>query len=254
MLADGFECKVFVRTAAIVLSLLVAGVAAARADQQYTIDGHDTFRVSGRNAGSEIAYTGTGRLRVAPTPSGTRFKTVIVYDRTKDGTRTHATGSFETTILDGGAQRDAADDDPDYLTILNQPFAVWLDAATLRDLRGFRGSIPFDIPSPIIGATLHGALRRLPDGVLRGERVLGVAFTANGPLRGTLPDRPGLALAGTITMSGRAYYAYANALLLSLDATLSIDGNLDATAGREPVTIVYRRAIRPLKAPATAKR
>ena len=139
-------------------------------------------------------------------PGGTRFTTVINYDRTKNGTTTRPTGSFEMTLR-GGTQRDAADDDPDYLTILNQPFAAWLDASTLRDLRAFRGTIPFDVPSPIVGATLRGALRRLPDGDLHGEPVLGVAFRASGPLHGALPDYPGRAVAGTISMTGRAYYA-----------------------------------------------
>ena len=51
-----------------------------------------------------------------------------------DGTTVHATGSFEMTLR-GGAQRDTADEDPDYLTILNQPFAAWLDPGTLA--RGY---------------------------------------------------------------------------------------------------------------------
>ena len=250
----------FARFPAIVLSLFVAAATvvavatAARADQQYTVDGRDTFRITGSTGGSDIAYAGTGRLRSVRVGSATRFTTTVEYDRTRDGTTTRATGSFETTLLPGGAQRDGTDADPDYLTILNQPFAVQLDLATLRDLRALAGAIPFDFPSPMIGATLHGALRRLPDGLLQGERVLGVAFTANGPLRGALPDRPGLSVTGTISMSGRAYYALATALLLGLDATLAIDGNLDASAAHEAVSIVYKRTIRPLRSPLVAKR
>jgi hypothetical protein len=45
-------------------------------------------------------------------------------------------------------------------------------------------------------------------------------------------------------MQGTAYYAYGTALLLALDATLAIDGNLDATVTRSPVSIVYARSIR----------
>jgi hypothetical protein len=51
-------------------------------------------------------------------------------------------------------------------------------------------------------------------------------------------------LAGSITMTGTAYYAYDSALLLALDATLAIDGNLDDAARRAPVSIVYARSIR----------
>jgi hypothetical protein len=95
------------------------------------------------------------------------------------------------------------------------------------------------------GAPLHGSLRRLPDGLLAGRRVLGIAFVARGPLNGAPPDRPELAIHGTITMNGTAYYAYADALLLALDATLQIDGRVADGGTNEPVTIVYKRTIRP---------
>lgn len=244
----------FARIFAIVLALLVAFATAARADQQYAVDGHDTFRITGSAVGSEIAYSGTGRLRAVQVGGATRFTTTVTYDRTRDGATTRATGTFETTLLRDGTQRDGTDADPDYLTILNQPFAVQLDAATLRGLRALAAAIPFDFPSPIVGGTLHGALRRLPDGRLNGERVLGIAFRASGPMRGALPDRPGFPVSGTISMSGRAYYALTNALLLGLDATLAIEGSIAEGTSHEPVSIVYRRSIRPLAGPTTAKR
>jgi hypothetical protein len=53
-----------------------------------------------------------------------------------------------------------------------------------------------------------------------------------------------MALAGKITMTGTAYYAYDTALLVALDARLGIDGNIDDTAQRAPVSIVYVRSIR----------
>jgi hypothetical protein len=99
------------------------------------------------------------------------------------------------------------------------------------------------------GALLHGSLRRLPDGTLNGRRVLGVAFVARGPLNGSLPDRPDTALSGTITMNGTAYYAYADALLLALDATLQFVGRVANSGQNDPVTIVYKRTIRPQTAP-----
>ena len=45
-------------------------------------------------------------------------------------------------------------------------------------------------------------------------------------------------------MKGTAYYDYRTAMLVSLDATLTIDGNLDDAARRSPVSIVYARSIR----------
>jgi hypothetical protein len=144
-----------------------------------------------------------------------------------------------------GTVFDESDDDPDYLAVLNQPFSIQLDAPTMRDLHAVSQAVPFDFPSPMTGAVLHGSLRRLTDASFGGMRVLGIAFTARGPLHGTLPDRPNLQLSGSIAMTGTAYYAYANALLLALDATLVIDGKLAGVAADEGVTIVYQRRIRP---------
>ena len=119
------------------------------------------------------------------------------------------------------------------------------DAASVAANRGLVRAVPFDFPSPMTGAPLHGSLRRLPDGMLNGHRVLGVAFVARGPLNGSLPDRPGTGLSGTITMNGTAYYAYADAMLMALDATLQIEGRVANSSQSDPVTIVYKRTIRP---------
>jgi hypothetical protein len=214
--------------------------------QTYTIDGHDVFRISGRNLRSAIAYTGVERLKIQRLPGATRFEATATYDR-DDGTQHgRSTASFGATMTPAGDMRDEVDRDPDYLTVLNQPFSVQLDPATMRDLHGLRGAVPFDFPSPMTGAVLHGSLRRLPDGTLHGVRVLGVAFAARGPLNGALPDRPDMALGGTIVMIGTAYYAYSDALLLALDATLQIDGNVTNTGSNDTVSIVYKRTIRPV--------
>jgi hypothetical protein len=149
--------------------------------------------------------------------------------------------------------RDGTAHDPDYLTVLNQPFSVQLDAQTMRDLGHVKRPVPFDFPSPMTGAPLRGTLRRLPDAVVAGVRSMGIAFEAAGPLHGALPEKPTVALAGTIKMKGTAYYAYATALLVSLDATLAIDGNIDDSARRAPVSIVYSRSIRSGTGQQTAK-
>src|ERR1700722_14167377 len=145
----------FARLTAVVLTVLVAAISTARADQQYAVDGSDTFRIPGSTVGGDIAYAGVGQLRSERHGNEIRFTTRVSYRRIVDGTATSVTGSYETTIADGVAH-DGADGDPDALTILKQPFAIVLDAPTLHALAALRTAIPFDFPSPIIGATLHG--------------------------------------------------------------------------------------------------
>jgi hypothetical protein len=215
----------------------------------YAVNGHDVFRVAGRGVQSTISYVGSERLAIHRSPTDTGFAATVTYDR-NDGTGpTRATASFDATMLPDGEMRDEVDQDPEYLTILNQPFSIQLDAGTMHDLHGLHAAVPFDFPSPMTGAVLHGSLRRLPDGMLHGVRVLGVAFAARGPLNGALPDHPNILLGGTINMVGTAYYAYGDALLLALDATLAIDGKVAGNGAGDQVSIEYRRSIRAGSAP-----
>jgi hypothetical protein len=235
-------------TGSVIIAFLITLAAPAWAEtpvQNYTIDGVDSFQTAANGARTDIVYAGTQRLTIQRQGNVTQFTATVTYDRREGGAATHATGGFSTKIMANGEQHDGADGDPDYLTILNQPFSIELDAPTLRDLRSLVRTVPFDFPSPMTGAPLHGSLRRLPDGTLNGRRVLGIAFAARGPLNGSLPDRPDMALSGTITMNGTAYYAYADALLLALDATLEIEGRVANSGQNDPVTIVYKRTIRP---------
>jgi hypothetical protein len=221
----------------------VASAAAARADQAYAVEGHDVFLDGNRDVRSETVYRGMQRLTITRSGRATIYSALVEYDRAGEGGRQHQRASFSSTLLPSGEQRDGPGNDPDYLTVLNQPFAVQLDAPTMRDLAHVRRAVPFDFPSPMTGATLHGTLRRLPDAMVGATRSMGIAFEAKGPLHGALPDRPAMQLAGTITMTGTAYYAYGSALLLALDATLAIEGALDDTEHRSPVSIVYTRSI-----------
>jgi hypothetical protein len=230
---------------AMIFGLAAPASADSPAQLAYTIDGEDSFQVAGHPERTQIVYAGTQRLVIDRQGKVTRFTATVTYDRRESGAATHATGVFHSRILANGEQRDEEGSDPDYLTILNQPFSIELDAPTLRDLHGLVQPVPFDFPSPMTGAPLHGSLRRLPDGMLNGRRVLGIAFSARGALNGSLPDRPETALKGTITMNGTAYYAYADALLTALDATLAIEGRVANSGQNDPVTIVYKRTIRP---------
>jgi hypothetical protein len=146
-----------------------------------------------------------------------------------------------------GAFEDRLDDDPDFLTILNQPFAVQLDAATLRDVRELRGRIPFAASSPLGGtALLHGFLRPGVSGPIEGQPTVAVRFEAEGPMNGALPGHAKAGVVGTMHMDGTAYYALDRAILLGLNVTLTIHAGLRERkpSAAVPVQIVYRRVIR----------
>jgi len=127
--------------------------------------------------------------------------------------------------------------------VLNPPFSVQLDLATLRDLAKLHGRIPFDFPSPMTGGALHGYLMRGQMATVAGRRAIGVDFHADGPMRGPLPDHPAMTLNGSMHMRGTAYYESDSALLLALDATLTISGNLEDPKKATAVSIVYKRSI-----------
>jgi hypothetical protein len=138
------------------------------------------------------------------------------------------------------------DDDPDFLTILNQPFAIALDRVTLQDLRSLHAAVPFDAGSPLgDGAVMHGHLRPAGGGLVAGRPAIAIVFDARGTMDGAIPSKSEARMTGRIDMRGTAYYAADSALLLELDATLRVDANLSATgASPTPVKIVYRRTIR----------
>ncbi|MGD0052838.1 MAG: hypothetical protein ABSD03_13635 [Vulcanimicrobiaceae bacterium] len=229
------------------LVALAATGAAARADQTYAVSGQDVVHLGGGETRSKTVYRGVQRLAILRAGNGISYLAHVDYDKLVDGGAEHASASSTSTLLPTGEMQDGPAHDPDYLTILDQPFAVQLDLPTMRDLHHVKGPVPFDFPSPITGAPLRGTLRRLPDAMVGGTRALGIAFEATGPLHGALPDHPALLLAGRIHMRGTAYYAYDTALLISLDATLEIAGNLDADARHSPVSILYQRSLRRLE-------
>jgi hypothetical protein len=126
-----------------------------------------------------------------------------------------------------GAFEDRLDDDPDFLTILNQPFAARLDSATLLDVRELRKPVPF-----------------------------AVRFQAAGPMNGKLPGHADANVAGKMRMDGTAYYALDNAMLLALNVTLTIDARLSESrpSVSVPVRITYRRSIRAAQSSTEARR
>ncbi len=230
--------------ASLILALILMSAAGACADSLFRVDGRDRFRVGDHTLRGEITYSGMQHLVVKRSGGVTRYTASVDYTKIDQGARSKQKATFVSTITRDGEQHDIENADPDYLTVLNQPFSVQLDAQTFADLTKLHGAVPFDLPSPITGAALHGTIRKITDGVLGGMHVLGIAFEAKGPLAGALPDRPQMNLVGTITMRGTAYYAYAGYSLLALDALLAIDGNLATDGAKDPVAIEYQRSLR----------
>lgn len=225
----------------------------AGAEQTYTVAGRDSFSIGAGVIQSEVTYDGTETLTIKQRGKAARMRAHVSYKRSDGAASTDATGDFVADVLPSGETLESADRDPDYLTVLNQPFAARLDGQTLSDLQHLQGALPFDFPSPITGSSLHGYLQHLAGGMVGTRRSTGVRFEAAGPMKGELPDRPGLTLIGTIAMRGTAYYDIDTATLLELETTVTITGNVSNRSGKDPVTIVYARTIRARPALATER-
>jgi hypothetical protein len=230
--------------AAVACVLSTALAVAASADQTYAVSGSDSYSVGSGGVKSEISYSGRETLELHRRAGTTIYDATVRYTRVDQGASADSNAHFVAAMNAAGEERDVDIDDPDYLTLLNQPFAVQLDGATLRDLARLRAEVPFAFPSPITGSALQGRLRRVGVGPIAGMPAVGVSFEADGPIHGPLPDRPHLAMSGRIRMQGTAYYRSEDALLLYLDAIITISGNLTNPEQSDPVTIVYRRRLR----------
>lgn len=227
---------------AILALLLAAG--SMESHQTYQVRGRDSYQIGSRELRSDTSYKGEERLTIRKSGGVVRYTARVTYIKTDRGEDHPSVASFASVVLADGQERDVASNDPDFLTVLNQAFAVQLDAQTLRDVRKLRGPSPFTFTSAMTGATLRGTLVHVTDGLIAGHPVVGIGFDASGPMRGGLPEHPDISLRGTIRMSGRAYYTLASALLLALDAKLQIAGTLANANTSDPVKILYRRVIR----------
>ena len=232
------------RVAVIAAALIPALTLWALADQLYGVAGEDTYRVGRTLDETHITYRGTEHLGIVSNNEGHRYVADVNYTRLDESGKASVRGQFVQELLRDGTFEDRSDEDPDFLTILNQPFAVQLDAVTLGDLERLHGTVPFEAASPLGGSRLSGYLRSAPRGKVQGRAVIGVRFEADGPMSGTLPEHPGAQLSGTMHMDGTAYYAQTGALLLALNATLTIEGKLQSGRESVPVRIVYHRVIR----------
>ncbi|MBV8491397.1 MAG: hypothetical protein JO199_12800 [Candidatus Eremiobacteraeota bacterium] len=218
---------------------------AALADQQYAMTGEDVYHIGSDPTTSRVEYTGTQRLTVQRQGKQARYDAQARYVRSSGEGTKHLDARFVQELGATGSFEDRIDEDPDFLTILNQPFAVQLDATTMRDLSALRKKVPFDATSPLGGeAVLHGFLRPGTGGSVNGRPTVAVRFEAEGPMSGPLPDHTEATMNGKMRMDGSAYYSMDDAMLLALDATLTIVAQLRSGQQIVPVRIVYRRTIR----------
>jgi hypothetical protein len=238
--------------APLVLLAVWSSGTAAHAGQSYMVAGKDEFSIGAGDIRSAVAYAGKQTLTITHHGTMTRMRAQVTYTRSDGAASTGATGDYVADIAPTGELVDSADHDPDYLTVLNQPFAAQLDAATLGDLKHLHGAVPFDFPSPFTGSSLHGYLKHIGSGGFGPRDVVGVSFEASGPMKGALPDRPGLTLSGKIAMRGTAYYDTDSSLLLILDTTVTITGSVSNRSSNDPVTITYHRKIAAIEPHATA--
>jgi hypothetical protein len=217
--------------------------APALADQTYAVEGKDSFTVGARDVRSNVVYTGKETLTSIRSGDGVRFAATVDYVRADQRNRAKVHSVFISLLKPSGAQIDERASDPDYVSVLNQPFSVALDLPTMRDVARITTAVPFAIPLPIASAPVNGSLRSCGDAYIAGERTLGIVFEAEGPIHGTL-NTVGIALDGRVRMRGKAYYSYDTAVLRALDVQLTISGKLPDDPDRRLVTIVYRRSIR----------
>lgn len=232
-----------------IAGLLVAALASAAlpalADQQYDVRGEDVYHVGAAGVVSRVEYTGEQRLTVERLGGHIRYDAQARYARSGADGNSRGDARFVQELRSDGSFVDDLDNDPDFLTILNQPFAVQLDAGTVRDLRNLHGAVPFSATSPLGGqAVLRGYLRPAVGGAVDGRAAVAVRFEAEGPMTAPMPARADATMSGHMRMDGIAYYSTGDAVLLALDATLTIVAQLHDGRETVPVRIVYRRYIR----------
>jgi hypothetical protein len=91
---------------------------------------------------------------------------------------------------------------------------------------------------------LRGYLRPATGGTIDTRRAVAVRFEAAGAMSAPMPSRASATMTGQMRMDGTAYYSLDDAVLLALDATLTIVAQLHDGRETVPVKIVYRRYIR----------
>ena len=181
--------------------MLASVTGPACADVRYDTSGEDLYRIESSDTSSRVTYAGIQQLSVRQDGKGVRFEARARYLRNGPDGKNHGEAVFVQFLQPNGTFEDRVDDDPDFLTILNQPFAVRLDATTLRDVRALHGGVPFAATSPLgAAAVLRGFLRPAPSGPIAR------AADRCGPVRSSRRhDRPTTGLASDACFRHDAY-------------------------------------------------
>lgn len=217
----------------------------ASAELIFHLSGYDRLNVSDSNIRSFVSYDGVENVRIAHTRGEMPRMRIDAQYRVDDGkTVTAATAHAGGVITaDGGGDPPVAQD-PAYLTLLTQPFAIVLDPQTLLDVDHLLTPLPFQSNSPLTGSQLHGTLTKGKPGTVAGFPVAVLQFRAEGPIHGSLPYNESVRLAGTVHMDGIACYRRADGLLLSLVTIVHVAGRVGDTGSGAPIEFTYQRSIR----------
>ena len=115
--------------AGLVVAAALATTGGALADQQYAVHGEDVYRVGAAGIVSRVEYAGEERLTVVRTDGRTRYDAQARYSRSSADGSAHANARFVQELRTGGSLVDKLDEDPDFLTILNQPCLLYTSDA-----------------------------------------------------------------------------------------------------------------------------
>jgi hypothetical protein len=227
-----------------VLAFCLPCLSTASAAEDYHVMGRDELAILGTSVESHTTYNGTGRLVVTVLPHDVRQYSAETHFSVEnpDGAGT-ATASAQLTVVSADDQRISAANDPAYLTVITQPFAVALDVKTLQDLTSLRTPVPFHFLSGMTGGDLHGLLEYRGSSKIDGFETASITFDAAGPFASTLPGEPKVPLAGQIHMTGHAFYRKSDALLMKLATTLVSTGTVGGGPEALHVRVTYEREL-----------
>ncbi len=227
------------------VALLSTASLGALADQRYSVSGSDRYTMGSAANSDTLSLTGDETLTIRKRGSRTEF-TAQLSGTQSDGSETlPLRGSFTQVLTSSGDLRDEANADPQFATILNQPFDIEIDGQTLNDLLHSRARLMLNMPAPLTGGTLRGYLQRGAIARVGSVRALQVRFDATGPAHGRVAGDGAPTIGGTVQMHGTAYYALRGVpLLLGLDETFTMTAALHDEGRTVPVVVVHRRRFR----------
>lgn len=171
------------------------------------------------------------------------------------GQDTYQIGAFRRAIRFGGEERvrvvkrgtettlasDKSENDPDTLSVANQPLPAVLRNDEVRALNALAGRTALDLPSSFTETSLAGFLEPVTPRAT-GD-LIGLRFMATAESSGPLPNYPNVVVDGVLTMQGTAYYARSSGVLERIESRLTFDGHIRGEDATVPVHVSYERNI-----------